>query len=399
VHKLRAEYGHGGFLHFGQGKWYPGEQLPRWALSICWRADGQPCWRNPALFADERDAHHYTSEDAAASSRTLARKLGLSDKLHPARLEDVFYYLWRERRLPVNVDPFDSRLDDELERARLRRVFEQKLDAWWAMCCRCRPTRPSRQPGLPAGVEHRPLVLRDERMYLMPGDSPMGYRLPLDSLPWVSKADYPYLIEQDPFAPRRAAPCRRVAGRYALRAGTPGRLPAGRVAVLPGRHASTWRRARRAPAATGMLPQNQAGGNRHGRHPSAARPKADACAHPFESAHWLTRTALCVEVRDPRRASGPKAEAHGEQIRRAVCLHAAAGAAGGLPGPAGRHRSHRCVELGVKIVLEGYPPAARPAPEAAAGHARPRRDRGQHPPRAQLARTGGPHRVSVPGRV
>jgi uncharacterized protein (DUF2126 family) len=47
VHKLRAEYGDGGILHFGQGKWYPGEQLPRWALSICWRADGQPCWQTP----------------------------------------------------------------------------------------------------------------------------------------------------------------------------------------------------------------------------------------------------------------------------------------------------------------------------------------------------------------
>ncbi|MDB5915493.1 MAG: hypothetical protein JWP22_4168, partial [Ramlibacter sp.] len=44
VHRLRARYGEGGFLHFGQGKLYPGEQLPRWALSICWRADGQPIW-------------------------------------------------------------------------------------------------------------------------------------------------------------------------------------------------------------------------------------------------------------------------------------------------------------------------------------------------------------------
>ncbi len=66
VHRLMAKYGQGGFLHFGQGKWYPGEQLPRWALSICWRADGQPCWQDPTLFADERDQLNYTSDDAKA---------------------------------------------------------------------------------------------------------------------------------------------------------------------------------------------------------------------------------------------------------------------------------------------------------------------------------------------
>ncbi len=123
VQKLRAEYGDGGFLHFGQGKWYPGEQLPRWALSIFWRADGQPLWRNPALFADERVPAHYTSADAQRFTQLLARKLQLSDAFIEAGFEDVWYYLWRERRLPVNVDPFDARLDVELERVRLRRVF------------------------------------------------------------------------------------------------------------------------------------------------------------------------------------------------------------------------------------------------------------------------------------
>ncbi|KAI1691240.1 putative amidoligase enzyme (DUF2126) domain-containing protein [Ditylenchus destructor] len=129
VHKLRAEYGKGGFLHFGQGKWYPGEQLPRWALSIFWRADGQPLWHDPDLFADERFPTHYTSEDARRFTNLLAQKLGLTERYIQPGYEDIFYYLWRERRLPVNVDPFDSKLDDELERVRLRRVFTQKLDA------------------------------------------------------------------------------------------------------------------------------------------------------------------------------------------------------------------------------------------------------------------------------
>ncbi|MCY7319393.1 MAG: transglutaminase family protein, partial [Ramlibacter sp.] len=121
VHKLRDAYGRGGFLHFGQGKWYPGEQLPRWALSIYWRTDGQPAWGNPALFADEGQPAHYTSEDAKRFITTLARRLNLTDNFIRAGYEDVFYYLWRERQLPVNVDPFDSRLENETERVRLRR--------------------------------------------------------------------------------------------------------------------------------------------------------------------------------------------------------------------------------------------------------------------------------------
>ena len=97
--------------------------------------------------------------------------------------EDVWYYLWRERRLPVNVDPFDARLDDELERARLRARL-QRRGSTRSSATRCRSSRDERR-----GARWRtgPWFLRDERMYLIPGDSPMGYRLPLDSLPWAAR--------------------------------------------------------------------------------------------------------------------------------------------------------------------------------------------------------------------
>src|SRR5688572_43769 len=199
VHRLRAEYGQGGFLHFGQGKWYPGEQLPRWALSVCWRADGEPCWRDPTLFADERERHRYTTDDAKRFIDALTRRLGVTNDHIQAGYEDTWYYLWRERKLPVNVDPFDSRLDDELERIRLRRVFDQGLDRAVGYAL---PIKRDDDAGWISG----PWFFRDDRMLLMPGDSPMGYRLPLDALPWVSKEEFPYQVEADPFAPRDALP-------------------------------------------------------------------------------------------------------------------------------------------------------------------------------------------------
>ncbi|MCM2295065.1 transglutaminase family protein [Rhodoferax sp.] len=367
VHKLRHEYGQGGFLHYGQGKWYPGEQLPRWALNIYWRTDHEPVWCNPALFTDERTPTHYTSADAQRFTALLASKLGVTGKYIQTAYEDSWYYLWRERRLPVNVDPFNSRLDDEMERARLRRVFEQKLDTPVGYVLPVRVAGYDAQFG--AAWTTGPWFLRDERMYLMPGDSPMGLRLPLDSLPWVSEADFPYLIEQDPSILVAALPgYGTVATKYAP--GTTGLAPgaAARAAAV---------------VATGKASAGNsylAGGNPQ---PEAARkwqsttgPQSTSSAsaqsaaqtepadfarapHAQESAHWITRTALCVEVRDPRRASGPRAEAVGEKsgvlyvfmpplekLEHYLDLLAAIEAS--------------AEELGMQLVLEGYPPPRDP---------------------------------------
>jgi len=351
VHKLRDEYGRGGFLHFGQGKWYPGEQLPRWALNIYWRADKQPVWKNPELFTDERDPTHYSSEEAGRFIRTLAARLGLTDKYMQPAYEDTWYYLWRERRLPVNVDPFNSQLDDEMERSRLRRVFEQKLDSVVGFVL---PLKSSTGPRL-TGPEWTtgPWFFRDERMYLMPGDSPMGLRLPLDSLPWVSEGDYPYLIERDPTAPRDALPPHDTfAARYA------NNRPAGTTPYMAGSGAQS-EATRKLQSRVGPSSANaNVAGN--ARSTNQAEP-ADFVRAPNrqESAHWITRTALCVEVRDPRRANGPKAEAVGEKsgvlyvfmpplelLEDYLDLLAAIEAT--------------ATELKVKIVLEGYPPPRDP---------------------------------------
>lgn len=351
VHRLRAKYGHGGFLHFGQGKWYPGEQLPRWALSIYWRRDGQPCWHDATLFADERDTHRYTTADAHAFITALTKRLSLDPKYVQPGFEDTWYYLWRERRLPVNVDPFDSRLDDELERVRLRRVFQQGLDSVVGYLLPLRRDWVTGTSG-PQWITG-PWFFRDERLYLVPGDSPMGYRLPLDSLPWATGADRQTLLEADPFAPKPALPAaatlrRQYAGLDPHRVGQ-GFAEGGTVAVQglqgpPGVNSA----AAFGTAGDGTTPPH---------HPVTPHPKdPDSVPQRFESAGWLTRTALCVEVRDPQRANGPKAEIKhgGKSGVLYVFMPPLAHLEDYLELLAAIEAT--CVEQGVKVVLEGYPP-------------------------------------------
>nr|MCU0951437.1 transglutaminase family protein [Burkholderiaceae bacterium] len=360
VHRLRDKYGRGGFLHFGQGKWYPGEQLPRWALSICWRADGEPCWRDAALFADERDPQRHTAADAQRFITRLAQRLALDPKHVQPGYEDVWYYLWRERRLPVNVDPFDARLDDAMERARLRRVFDQKLDSVVGYAL---PIRRSDDVALggPRWITG-PWFFRDERMYLIPGDSPMGWRLPLDSLPWVSAGEFPHVHAHDPFAERTPLPLHAdIRRQYAPHAVGGGFAEGGAVALQAGFEAPT-----PSPASAGEATSVVGAGDaRPSPRPAsgdrAARTARDLERAPdrFESASWITRTAVVVEARDPRRMNGPAAERVGtasgvlyvfmppltvleDYLELLAAVEATA------------------AETGMKIVLEGYPPPRDP---------------------------------------
>lgn len=370
MHKLRQEYGQGGFLHFGQGKWYPGEQLPRWALNIYWRTDGQPVWHNPALFTDERLPTQYTTEDARRFTQTLAAKLGVTSQFMQAAYEDTWYYLWRERRLPTNVDPFNSKLDDEMERARLRRVFEQKLDSVVGYVLPIKPLYPSvGAPRINSPVwTTGSWFLRDERMYLMPGDSPMGLRLPLDSLPWVGKSDYPYLIEQDPSSLRGDLPhADTLAARYTA----PATAVVAAAANPPGVVSYVHRALPRMEATRKMQSTTTGMGNIavHAQSHQQTEP-ADFTRAPArnESAHWVTRTALCVEVRDPSRANGPPPET-GTKGTGAEAVGTKSGVLYIFMPPLEKLEDYldllaaieaTAEELKVKLVLEGYPPPRDP---------------------------------------
>ena len=203
IRRLRDRFAPGGFLHHGQGKWYPGEALPRFSFGLFWRKDGHPIWRNPALVADEQKPNHATENDAKAFAVRLAGRLGIESRFIVPGYEDVWYYLWKERRLPVNVDPLESKLENAEERKRLARIFEDGLDNVVGFAI---PLRRDRYVDGTGAWVSGPWFFRPERMYLVPGDSPMGYRLPLDSIPWVAKSQYPHMHPQDPWAEQGPLP-------------------------------------------------------------------------------------------------------------------------------------------------------------------------------------------------
>jgi uncharacterized protein (DUF2126 family)/transglutaminase-like putative cysteine protease len=199
VRRLRARFAPGGLLHHGQGKWYPGEPLPRWAYSCYFRKDGEPIWSDPALFAEENPARPADATSAQGFVTALAQRLGLAEDAAQATYEDVFYYLWRERRLPANVNVLESKLEDPIERARLARVFGAGLGSVAGYLL---PLRARTFDDLVLWETGR-WSLRDGHLFLVPGDSPMGFRLPLDGLPWESEEGRQTIHERDPLEARR----------------------------------------------------------------------------------------------------------------------------------------------------------------------------------------------------
>jgi len=190
----------GGLLHCGQGKWYPGEPLPRWQYALLWRADGVPVWQDRALLAAPTDDLGHGPGDARRLAVALAAALGIDAGLVIDAYEDPVHLLWQEATLPVDVDPLAEDLDDPRVREGLARVLERgagrpvgcvlPLDVDPA----ARRWRTSRWP------------LRRPRLFCLPGTSPLGYRLPLDSLPARADAQVETLSERDPLAPRPAGP-------------------------------------------------------------------------------------------------------------------------------------------------------------------------------------------------
>jgi uncharacterized protein (DUF2126 family)/transglutaminase-like putative cysteine protease len=201
IRRLRARFAPGGLLHYGQGKWYPGESLPRWAFGLYWRKDGVPIWKNADLIAKIENPRKADITDAEHFAEATAARLGLGPEYVLPAFEDTNYWQQREASLPANVVPTNSRLPDPEENARMTRVFERGLDTPSGFVL---PVQ--RWNAAPSRWRSERWQLRRGNLFLMPGDSPLGLRLPIASLPYIPPEDYPYVVEQDPLAPREELP-------------------------------------------------------------------------------------------------------------------------------------------------------------------------------------------------
>ena len=226
-------------LHYGQGKWYPGEPLPRWALSCLWRTDGMPLWRDAKLLAEDgKDYGHGDSRRAGVRAGAGRRGSGLHrDYVIPA-YEDVWDVLRKEQRRP-----------GQLRSARAQPRATRPSARGWRTCSTASSTMPAGfvLPLEPAGAEPATgrrrwrssrWPLRREHLYLIPGDSPLGLRLPLDSLPVVAPAD------------AGPAACRPIRSRRARRS----TRPCSRATDAPSRRRRPRRRSRSGESAREIDP-------------------------------------------------------------------------------------------------------------------------------------------------
>lgn len=298
LRRMRARFAPGGLLHFGQGKWYPGESLPRWAYGCYWRRDGIPIWHDETLFADEKESYGHTEIEAERFIRRLAHLLDIeADYIKPA-YEDAAYYLWRERKLPINVDPQQSHLELAEERERLAKVFDQGLGKIVGYTLPLRHKAGKWESGL--------MFLRRDHCFLIPGDSPIGLRLPLDSIPWVHPSDAPILAPPDPFADLLPLPKEDEAWRSHLRC--------------------------RADQATKPVEAS-----------STSKPTRPDKPRPQESAASIVRTTLCVEPRDGKlHVFMPPVETTEAYLRLVAVVEETA------------------ASLKLPVVLEGEPPRRDP---------------------------------------
>ncbi len=192
---LTPKFGSGQLLHYGQGKWYPGEPIPRWALGCFWRKDGEPMWKNPKLLADIHKDYQAKIETARDFMSALLKPLKIEQNFMIPAYEDAKHYILAESELPDNIDLYQEDLSSDLDRARLAKLLKRGLNVPSGYVL------PLQWDSFGKRWLSSKWPLRHKQLIAIPGDTPLGFRLPLNSLPWVHP-DEDYQPERDPLETR-----------------------------------------------------------------------------------------------------------------------------------------------------------------------------------------------------
>lgn len=195
--RLSKRFATGALMQHAQGKWYPGEILPRWAMNLYWRNDGRPLWSDPLWLADPEAKGDLKPEAAGTFLEALSRSLSIDESMVLAAYEDIPYLLWKEQRIPLEGEMLKADVYEATERKRLQDQLDKNVG---------NPTGyvlPLTFSAKTNGWLSNGWRFRTDKMMLLPGNSPIGLRLPLSALPVVDqkRVDEHYFPLRSPFAP------------------------------------------------------------------------------------------------------------------------------------------------------------------------------------------------------
>ena len=194
--RIRDRFAPNGLLHYGQGKWYPGEEVPRWALGVFWRKDGEPLWSKPDSLARIDKDYGHSLKDADRLSSYLCKLLAIPKEHCQPAYEDALYYLQKEQSLPKNIDLLAKNLDSDADRKRLAALIERGMNVPSGLVIPIARGESGKQ------WQSSLWPMKRDRIVLIPGDSPIGLRLPLNDLPALAEEDQELPIQRDPFEAR-----------------------------------------------------------------------------------------------------------------------------------------------------------------------------------------------------
>jgi uncharacterized protein (DUF2126 family) len=218
--RFLGKFTEGGFLHHAQGKWYPGEPLPRWSIELCWRKDGRKIWFNPDLLAALVPNANLPENADTLFLETLTNYLGINPEHITPTYEDAFLSLWEKGQLPVDYNPEEDK-DSTLAEKKIADILESGTSNAVGYVLPLNKTE--------GKWFSSAWTFRRNHIFLTPGNSPVGLRLPLNSLQQKPEHELFPIYEPDLFSQRKRLPSFRqiVSKRHEdyLQNGVPTNMP------------------------------------------------------------------------------------------------------------------------------------------------------------------------------